>query len=79
MHLTYTPGQERLRRELQAYFSGLMNPDLRAALQGGDYGDGEAYREVVRQLGRDGWLALELAGRVRGARRPADRPAHLHG
>src|SRR5580693_4728270 len=58
MHLTYTPGQERLRRELQAYFSGLMNPDLRAALQGGDYGDGEAYREVVRQLGRDGWLAL---------------------
>src|ERR1700733_3026436 len=58
MHLTYTPGQERLRRELQAYFSGLMNPDLRAALQGGDYGDGEAYRQVVRQLGRDGWLAL---------------------
>jgi alkylation response protein AidB-like acyl-CoA dehydrogenase len=58
MHLTYTPEQERLRRELQAYFSGLMTPDLRAALQGGDYGDGDAYREVVRQLGRDGWLAL---------------------
>ncbi|MGH3067478.1 MAG: acyl-CoA dehydrogenase family protein [Streptosporangiaceae bacterium] len=58
MHLTYAPEQERLRRELQAYFSGLMTPDLRAALQGGDYGDGDAYREVVRQLGRDGWLAL---------------------
>jgi 3-oxocholest-4-en-26-oyl-CoA dehydrogenase alpha subunit len=24
----------------------------------GDYGDGQAYRQVVRQLGRDGWLAL---------------------
>src|ERR1700759_3939294 len=24
----------------------------------GDYGDGQAYRSVVRQLGRDGWLAL---------------------
>jgi alkylation response protein AidB-like acyl-CoA dehydrogenase len=58
MHLTYTAEQERLRRELQAYFSGLMTPDLRASLQGGDYGDGDAYREVVRQLGRDGWLAL---------------------
>src|SRR6266849_4050098 len=58
MHPTSTPGQERLRRALQAYFCGLMNPDLRAALQGGDYGDGEAYRGVVRQLGRDGWLAL---------------------
>jgi hypothetical protein len=67
MHLTYTPEQERLRRELQAYFSGLMTPDLREALQGGDYGDGDAYREVVRQLGRDGWLALswpaEFGGR----------------
>ena len=33
----------------------------------GDYGDGEAYRAVVRQLGRDGWLALswpeEFGGR----------------
>ena len=79
MHLTYTPEQERLRRELQGYFSGLMTADLRAALQGGDYGDGDAYREVVRQLGRDGWLALSCAGRVRRARRPPDRPAHLHG
>ena len=32
----------------------------------GDYGDGEAYRAVVRQLGRDGWLAerpAEFGGR----------------
>src|ERR1700723_1632769 len=70
MHLTYTPGQERLRRELQAYFSGLMNPDLRAALQGGDYGDGEAYREVVRQLGRDGWLALSWPAEYGGRAAP---------
>ena len=70
MHLTYTPEQERLRRELQAYFSGLMTPDLRAALQGGDYGDGEAYREVVRQLGRDGWLALSWPAEYGGRDAP---------
>jgi 3-oxocholest-4-en-26-oyl-CoA dehydrogenase alpha subunit len=58
MHLTYTPEQEQLRQQLQAYFAGLMTPDIRAALHGGDYGDGQAYREVVRQLGRDGWLVL---------------------
>jgi 3-oxocholest-4-en-26-oyl-CoA dehydrogenase alpha subunit len=63
MRIAYTPEQERLRRELRAYFGGLMTPEVRAALspQGeddGDHGDGEAYRQVVRQLGRDGWLAL---------------------
>ena len=66
MRIAYTPEQERLRRELRAYFAGLMTPEVRAALSpsdngaGGDegLGDGEAYRQVVRQLGRDGWLAL---------------------
>jgi alkylation response protein AidB-like acyl-CoA dehydrogenase len=60
MHIAYTPEQERLRRELRAYFAALMTDEVRAALAGGadDYGDGQAYRSVVRQLGRDGWLAL---------------------
>jgi 3-oxocholest-4-en-26-oyl-CoA dehydrogenase alpha subunit len=58
MHLSYAPEQERLRSELRSYFAALMTPERRAGLEGGDYGDGKAYREVVRQLGRDGWLAL---------------------
>jgi alkylation response protein AidB-like acyl-CoA dehydrogenase len=60
MHVAYTPEQERLRQELRAYFAGLMTPEVRAALTASDeeYGDGEAYRQVVRQLGRDGWLTL---------------------
>jgi alkylation response protein AidB-like acyl-CoA dehydrogenase len=60
MHIAYTPDQERLRRELRAYFGGLMTPEVRAALGAGDgnYGNGEAYRQVVRRLGHDGWLAL---------------------
>jgi 3-oxocholest-4-en-26-oyl-CoA dehydrogenase alpha subunit len=69
VHLAYTPEQERLRQELRGYFAGLMTPEIRASLTSaeGDYGDGEAYRQVVRQLGRDGWLALswpaEFGGR----------------
>jgi 3-oxocholest-4-en-26-oyl-CoA dehydrogenase alpha subunit len=60
MDLTYTPGQERLRGELRAYFARLMTPERREALTTaeGEYGNGEAYREVVRELGRDGWLVL---------------------
>ncbi|GIE94394.1 acyl-CoA dehydrogenase family protein [Paractinoplanes rishiriensis] len=60
MHVGYTPEQEHLRKELRAYFAGLMTPSLREALAGtaGEYGDGGAYREVVRRLGSDGWLAL---------------------
>ena len=60
MHLAYTPEQERLSQQLREYFAGLMTPELRRGLAdtGGDYGDGQAYRAIVRQLGRDGWLAL---------------------
>jgi alkylation response protein AidB-like acyl-CoA dehydrogenase len=60
MHLAYTPEQERLQQQLREYFATLMTPELRRGLAetGGDYGDGEAYKAIVRQLGRDGWLAL---------------------
>jgi len=61
MQISYTPEQERLRQRLRDYFAGLMTPERRASLAregGGDYGDGGAYKELVRELGRDGWLAL---------------------
>ena len=60
MRIAYTPEQERLQHELRGYFGALITPEVRAALSGGDddLGDGQAYRSVVRQLGRDGWLAL---------------------
>jgi 3-oxocholest-4-en-26-oyl-CoA dehydrogenase alpha subunit len=69
LHLTYTPEQDKLAAELRAYFAELMTPQRRAALGGGDgdYGSGSAYRDVVRQLGADGWLTLswptEFGGR----------------
>jgi 3-oxocholest-4-en-26-oyl-CoA dehydrogenase alpha subunit len=59
MHIAYTPEQERLRLELRDYFTDLMTPERRAALAtGDDYGDGEAYKEIVRRMGADGWLAI---------------------
>src|SRR5437868_8482265 len=60
MRIAYTPEQEELRRELRAYFGSGMAPEVREGLARGegDYGNGEAYRQVVRQLGKDGWLAM---------------------
>jgi len=60
MHISYTPEQEELRQQLREYFAALMTPERRAGLAhaDGEYGDGVTYKEVVRQLGRDGWLAL---------------------
>jgi len=60
MHISYTSEQEQLRQELREYFAALMTPQRRAGLAhaDGEYGDGATYKEVVRQLGRDGWLAI---------------------
>src|SRR5262245_25464799 len=71
MHIAYTSEQEALRRELRAYFAGLMTPERRDALtSGGDYGDGDVYKEVVRQMGADGWLALGWPREYGGQARP---------
>ncbi len=65
MHIALTPDQERLRAELRDYFERLVTPERRAALAGatGDFGDGEfgdaaVYREVIREIGHDGWLGI---------------------
>ncbi len=60
MHISYTPEQEQLRQQLREYFAVLMTPERRAGLShaDGEYGDGATYKEVVRQLGHDGWLAI---------------------
>jgi 3-oxocholest-4-en-26-oyl-CoA dehydrogenase alpha subunit len=59
LFIGYSVEQEELRRELRAYFATLMTPERRAALAtGGDYGDGAVYKDVVRQMGTDGWLTL---------------------
>ncbi|MDT7572768.1 MAG: 3-oxocholest-4-en-26-oyl-CoA dehydrogenase alpha subunit, partial [Actinomycetota bacterium] len=57
MYLTYTDEQSALRDELRAYFAQLMTPERVESLSKGEL-DGPAYKEIVRQLGQDGWLGL---------------------
>jgi alkylation response protein AidB-like acyl-CoA dehydrogenase len=60
MRISYTPEQEELRRELRSYFTKLMTPERREALSStqGEVGTGNAYRDTVSQMGKDGWLTL---------------------
>jgi alkylation response protein AidB-like acyl-CoA dehydrogenase len=76
MRIGYTPEQEELRRELRSYFGKLMTPERVEALNSteGEYGVGNAYRDTVAQMGRDGWLALGWPKEYGGqARSPMDQ------
>ncbi|KQR96371.1 acyl-CoA dehydrogenase [Williamsia sp. Leaf354] len=72
MRIAYTEAQEELRRELRTYFAALMTPARRAALasDSGEVGEGDVYREVVAQMGADGWLALGWPTEYGGQNRP---------
>lgn len=72
MHIGYTEQQQALRAELRSYFAGLMTDERRAGLAsgGGEYGDGAAYKEIVRQLGADGWLSVGWPEEFGGQARP---------
>ncbi len=56
MFLELTPEQALLRAELRAYFARLVTPRERTVLLTERHGP--VYREVVRRMGRDGWLGV---------------------
>jgi alkylation response protein AidB-like acyl-CoA dehydrogenase len=56
MFIDLTPEQRALRLEVRDYFTQLMTPELRQQLRGKEGGDN--FRNVVRQIGKDGWLAV---------------------
>jgi 3-oxo-4-pregnene-20-carboxyl-CoA dehydrogenase beta subunit len=51
-----TDSQRALRDELRAYFGGLLTPGERTALLTERHGP--VFREVIRRMGRDGWMGV---------------------
>ncbi|HUF96722.1 MAG TPA: acyl-CoA dehydrogenase family protein [Ilumatobacter sp.] len=70
MQIAYTEAQRELQRELREYFAALMTPERRDALAGGiEAGGQQAYRDVVRQMGADGWLGISWPEQYGGQNR----------
>ncbi|MGI5221797.1 acyl-CoA dehydrogenase family protein [Nocardia sp. CA-290969] len=56
MFIDLTSEQRKLRDDLRAYFADLVTPEEAAEMAVNRHGD--AYRAVVRRMGRDGWLGV---------------------
>jgi alkylation response protein AidB-like acyl-CoA dehydrogenase len=60
MHVALDRDQLALRDELQEYFAALVTPEVKAGLASatGEFGEAGVYKDVIRQLGTDGWLGI---------------------
>lgn len=56
MFVDLTTEQHALRHKVRDYFQALMTPHMRDQLRGKE--GSELYRQTIRQMGRDGWLAV---------------------
>lgn len=71
MHIDLEPQQVALREELREYFARLVTPEIRAGLASatGEFGEAGVYKDVIRQIGSDGWLGIgwpkEYGGQAR--------------
>jgi len=71
VHINLDPQQVALREELRAYFADLVTPEIRAGLASatGEFGEAGVYKDVIRQIGKDGWLGIgwpkEYGGQAR--------------
>jgi alkylation response protein AidB-like acyl-CoA dehydrogenase len=70
VYIELDESQRELRDELRDYYEKLLNPEVRAEMQG-ETGTGPKHREVVRKLGADGWIAMgwpeEYGGQAKSA------------
>ena len=57
MYIGYTEEQEQLRQELRSYYAKLLTPEVEGKLAN-DRGVGPTMKQVVRQMGEDGWLGV---------------------
>ncbi|GAA4527934.1 acyl-CoA dehydrogenase family protein [Amycolatopsis samaneae] len=56
MHVELTAEQQELRAELRKYFAGLLSAEERRSMLRERHGT--VFRELVRRMGRDGWLGV---------------------
>jgi alkylation response protein AidB-like acyl-CoA dehydrogenase len=60
VHINLNSQQVALREELKDYFADLVTPEIRAGLASatGEFGEASVYKDVIRRIGKDGWLGI---------------------
>lgn len=56
MRIAYSEEQIKLRDDVRKYFANLITPEVRAQL--GAMEGGKLYRDIIKQMGGDGWLGV---------------------
>ena len=56
MIIDYTDEQKALRKKMRAYFADLIKPEMSEELRSAE--GGELFKSLIRQMGKDGWLAI---------------------
>ncbi len=70
MFLEESPEQLALRQELRVYYAELLTDEVRKGI--GEVGEGgEMWGQVVRRIGKDGWLGIGWPKEYGGQGRPA--------
>ncbi|HVN41510.1 MAG TPA: acyl-CoA dehydrogenase family protein [Steroidobacteraceae bacterium] len=59
MYVNLTPEQMALKEEIRAYFASVVTPEYRTLITEYKHPQRQAvYKNLIRQMGRDGWLAV---------------------
>ena len=58
MFIDLTDDQKALQAELRGYFSNLMTDEVRERIASAEFAENLEYKELIRQIGRDGWLGV---------------------
>ena len=70
MHIDYSQEEKALRAHLRTYFAELITDEVMAEYSGKSDGGGPLYTQVLKQLGKDGWLGIgwpkEYGGQGKG-------------
>lgn len=68
MYIDYSDSQKAMRKELRAYFAELITPEVYESIRGAE--TGPEYKRLIRQMGKDGWLAVGWPKEYGGQGRP---------
>ena len=74
MDIDLTPEQKQFEKDVYTYLRGKVLPEMEEELFTNMEGDGPVAREVIRQLGSEGWMGVDWPKEYGGQERTPIEP-----